>query len=297
MSPHKSSLMIAGAATLWGVSSTIAKALFNVQLDPVLVVQCRASFSFLMLAAYCLVARRELFRIPLRDVWPFVLLGIVGVAGTNFTYYFTIQQSTVATAIIIQYTSPLFVIAYAVISGREKVTPVKIGAALAALLGCALAVGAYNPSVMRLTPLALLTGIGSILGFAFLTIYTQTLRQTYSVWTILLYALGSASVFWLVVHPPLGGTAAHLTTPVWGTLVVLAILSVLLPYLLFWGALRSVEPSRAIITSTLEPIVAIASAAVFLGELLEGLQIVGSFIVIGAIVLLQFHPEASHAKK
>jgi drug/metabolite transporter (DMT)-like permease len=58
-----------------------------------------------------------------------------------------------------------------------------------------------------------------------------------------------------------------------------------------------VESSRAIITSTLEPIVAIASAAVFLGELLEGLQILGSIIVIGAVALLQFHPEESHAKK
>jgi drug/metabolite transporter (DMT)-like permease len=292
-----SSLMIAGAATLWGVSSTIAKALFNVNLDPVFVVQYRATLSFAVLACYCLIFRRDLLQIPRTDVWRFIMLGVVGVAGTNFTYYFTIQQSTVATAIIIQYTSPLFVIIHAVGTKQERITLVKIGAAFAALFGCALAVGAYNPSVMRLSSLALLTGIASSLCFATVTISTQRLRQKYSVWTILFYALGTASVFWVLVHPPGSNTGASLTPPIWGVLSLLAIISVLIPYILFWGALRLVSPTRAMITSSLEPIVAIVSAAIFLGELLEGWQIFGAFIVIAAVLLLQFHPEEPHAQK
>ena len=39
-----------------------------------------------------------------------VLVGVLGIAASNYTYYFAIQQTTVATAIILQYTAPVFVL-------------------------------------------------------------------------------------------------------------------------------------------------------------------------------------------
>jgi drug/metabolite transporter (DMT)-like permease len=76
--------------------------------------------------------------------------------------------------------------------------------------------------------------------------------------------------------------------------VLLAIFSLLIPHSLFFAGLRWVSPSRAIITSTLEPVVAITSAAYFLGEYLQPLQVFGAGIVLVGIVVLQFHPEEHH---
>jgi drug/metabolite transporter (DMT)-like permease len=53
------------------------------------------------------------------------------------------------------------------------------------------------------------------------------------------------------------------------SLAVLAVFSVLIPHSLFFGGLRVVVPSRAIITSTLEPVAAIVSAAFLLAEHLK----------------------------
>jgi len=284
-------VMILGSAVFWGTSATAAKALFNQQLDTVLVVQARVTVSTALLLLFYLFFRRNFLHMDPRELWKFALLGCIGVAGTNYTYYFTIKETTVATAILIQYTAPLLVMLYAVWSGEERFTTAKSIAVVLSLGGCCLAVGAYDREVLRITPLGLLTGIGSIFGFAFLTIFTRSVLKTHGVWTSTFYAMLFASLFWGVLNPPWVIAAQPLTARTWGALIVLAVVSLLIPQTLFFGGLRRIVPSRAIITSTFEPIVAIVSAAWFLGEGLQLLQIFGALLVITAILLLHAHPE------
>ena len=51
--------------------------------------------------------------------------------------------------------------------------------------------------------------------------------------------------------------------------------------------MRYLSASRAIITATFEPIVAIVSAFVFLNEILAPVQVLGAMLVVLAIVILQ----------
>jgi drug/metabolite transporter (DMT)-like permease len=283
--------MIAGAAFFWGISATVAKFLFNRDVSTLLVVQTRVTFSAVLMAAGFLLVRPSLLRVDPRDLWRLAVLGIVGVAGANITYYLMIRETTVATAIIIQYTAPLLVLAYGVLSRDEGFTATKLVAALLSLAGCALAVGVVDGAAFTLTPLALVAGIGSILTFAFLTVFTRKAVARMPSWTAVLYALVFASAMWAVVNPPwVIAREAH-PPDLWLALVGFAIISVLIPHSLFAAGLRSVVPSRAIITSTLEPVVAIGSAAVVLGELLTPLQVLGAFTVLGAIILLNLRPE------
>ncbi|MEK9137595.1 MAG: DMT family transporter, partial [Bacteroidota bacterium] len=60
---------------------------------------------------------------------------------------------------------------------------------------------------------------------------------------------------------------------------------------LYFAGMQYVPASRAAVTSTLEPVVAIVSAAVFLGEMLQPGQVVGAVIVLCAIGLLQMKKE------
>jgi drug/metabolite transporter (DMT)-like permease len=67
----------------------------------------------------------------------------------------------------------------------------------------------------------------------------------------------------------------------------MAVLSILIPHSLYFSGVRYLTPTQAIITASFEPVVAIVSAFAFLGETLSGVQILGSGIVIGSILLLQ----------
>ena len=106
MSEVKGYLMIMAAAACWGVSATAAKFFLNQHVETILIVQMRVTVSALVLLLFYLFLKPHLLRVRLHDLWWFALLGVIGVAGANFTYYFTIKESTVATAIILQYTAP-----------------------------------------------------------------------------------------------------------------------------------------------------------------------------------------------
>jgi drug/metabolite transporter (DMT)-like permease len=292
MSEIKGYMMILGAATLWGLSATTAKGLLDQHVDTILIVQTRVTFSCILLFSYVLLFKPRFLRVPFRDLYRFALLGMIGVAGANFTYYFTIKESTVATAILIQYTAPILVLAYEVIAKEEQLSAVKIIAAVLSLAGCFFAAGAYDVHVLKITPIGLLTGVGSVLTFAFLNVSMRHLVGRYSVWTVILYSLVFASIMWMVINPP-WKIATHLPRPgVWGILAGFAAMSVLIPHTLYAGGLRFVVTSRAIITSTLEPIVAIVSAALLLGEYLQPVQMMGAVLVILAIVVLQVRRES-----
>jgi len=287
----KGYIMILGAAVCWGLSATAAKAMLNQQVSTLLIVQTRVTFSCLMLLAFYLAFRPHYLRVAAGDLYHFALLGMVGVAGSNFTYYFTIKESTVATAILIQYTAPLLVVGYGALTKEEEFTAGKLAAALLSLAGCFLAVGGYDLGVLKISGIGLVTGVASTFCFAFLNVYTRRVLARYTFWTTVFYSLVFASAMWMVIQPPWTVVSEPVEGRTWGILVLFAVLSILIPHTLYFSGLRFVVPSRAIIASTLEPIVAIVSAALLLGEYLQQLQVVGAAAVIGAIVVLQMRPE------
>jgi drug/metabolite transporter (DMT)-like permease len=234
--------------------------------------------------------RRGLLRVRPRDLWRMALLGVVAIAGANYTYYEVIRETSVAIAILLQYTAPLFVMAYAAFSHEENVTAVKLMAALLALSGCYFAVGGFA-AASGLPSGALAIGILSAICFAFMSVFTRHLLARYSIWTIMLYGFAFASLFWLVVNPPWRIVQESPSPGTWLALAGLSVISILLPYSLYCAGLRHVVASRAMIIGTLEPVTAIVTAAIVAGESFSLLQGFGALLVFSAIVILQIRHE------
>jgi len=282
--------MVASGAFLWGCAATAAKLLLARRVDTILLVQTRVTFSVLIMACALALFRRDLLPVRVKDLWKMALLGVVGIAGANYTYYVVIREATVAVAILLQYTAPLFIMAYAAFTREEEITGAKFMAALLALAGCYCAVGGFGIAG-ALPAGALATGILAAVCFAFMTVFTRHLLPLYSIWTVTLYGFAFASLFWLVINPPWRIIGQSPAPGTWLALLGLAIVSVLLPYSLFFAGLRHVVPSRAIIISTLEPVTAIGTAALVAGEKFTLLQGFGAALVLGAIVMLQVRHE------
>ncbi len=284
---------ILGATLFWGVSATVAKFLFTHQYDTLVLVQMRMSISCLLLVAFLAVAKRDVLRVRLRDLPRFLLLGLIGGAGSNFTYYYTIQQTNVATAILLQYLAPLMVLLYAAAMKEESVKAGKIAAGIISLAGCYLAIVGTESSLLAINRAGLIAGLASAFCWAFANLWLRRLVQRYNVWTCLAYSFLAASLFWIVINPPWKIIAAHYSAETWKTFFLFAIISILIPHSLYYGGIRYLTASRAIITATFEPIVAIASAYLLLGETLSLVQIGGAVLVVVAIALLQLHREPS----
>ena len=87
------------------------------------------------------------------------------------------------------------------------------------------------------------------------------------------------------VTPPWKILAAGYHRDTWLLFLVLGVFSALVPFALFYTGLRHLAPAQAGILATLEPVVAVASSALLLGEGLTGLQWLGAALVLFAATL------------
>jgi drug/metabolite transporter, DME family len=296
--PVRGYLYIASAAFLWGVAAALGRAAFTGRLlprgqtlrpiDPLILSQSRATFSFIVLLfALVLLRGWKRLRLPLADFRRMFVLGILGVAASNYLYYLAIQRTNVATAIILQYTAPILVLLYTVARGLQKPTMQRVGAVALAVTGIALVIGIFGSGGFRLDAIGVLAALGAAFSFAFYNVGGHSILARYDRWTVLLYVILSASLFWMVVNPPWKIAAAHYSAGQWLFLLVFSLISVLAPFALYFAGLQHLEPTRAIVVSCLEPVFSIVIAALTLGEVMKPLQAVGIALVLVAIVVVQ----------
>jgi drug/metabolite transporter (DMT)-like permease len=294
-------LFIASAAFLWGVSAVLGRAVFTGRLtlggnilypiDPLILSQSRTTFSLLVLLPLLVALRGwQRIKLPTRDLAYCLLLGTLGVAVSNYFYYVAIQRTNVATAIIVQYTAPVWVLLYVVARRQQKLNAQKVTAVALAVTGIALVIdvlGSRSGSALHLDPYGLMAALLASFSFAFYNVGGHRILARHDRWRVLVWTLTAAAVFWLIVNPPWKIVAAHYAPAQWLFLFVFSMLSVLGAFSLYFLGLQHLEPTRAIIASCLEPVFSILLAALLLGEVLRPIQILGIVLVLAAIVIVQ----------
>jgi drug/metabolite transporter (DMT)-like permease len=303
--PVRGYVYIATATFLWGVAASLGRAAFTGRLlpggealrpiDPLILSQSRTTFSFLVFLPVLAATRGwARLRLPVADLGRTFLLGVLGVAASNYFYYLAIQRTNVATAIILQYTAPVWVLFYMVARGLQKPTLQRVAAVGLAVTGIALVIGVFNRGGFRADAIGVTVALLAAFSFAFYNIGGHSILARYDRWTVLLYTTFSAALFWIVVNPPWKIVAAHYSGAQWLFLLGFSLISVLAPFSFYFAGLQHLEPTRAIVVSCLEPVFSIVIAAIVLGEVMRPLQTVGIMLVLVAIVVVQMPDRKSH---
>ena len=301
-SPHLGYIYIGLAAALWGVSASLGRAAFTERLlpgsgirniSPVILSQARTTFSFSVVLVGLLIRRgSKQLRMPCQDLLRAFVLGLGGIAASNYFYYLAIQRTNVATAIIVQYTAPVWVLVYMVLRRAERLTLSKMASVVLAITGIALVIGLFGRGRLQLDTLGVTAAMIAAFSFTFYNIGGHYILAKYDRWTVLLFTTLSASLFWIVVNPPNRIIAAHYSGTAWLFLLIFAMLSVLLPFSLYFAGLQHLEPTKAIVASCLEPVFTILIAAVALKEVVGPLQGLGIVMVLCAILVVQIPARA-----
>lgn len=300
--PIRGYLFIAGATLCWGVSATLGRAVFTGRLlgghalepiSPLILAQCRTTLSLLVLAPI-LLARRgsKLIKSNRRDAISLILIGVIGVAGSNYFYYYAIQLTNVATAIVLQYTAPVWVLLYMVARRLQRATAQRVIAVFMALFGIALITGIIQGQ-LRISMVGLIGAELAAVAFAYYNLFIPPLLERHDRWKVLVWMLFWSAAFWQLINPP--WRFPHMNAAQWGFLWLFAFTSVLLPFSLYIAALQYLDPTRAIVTSCLEPVFSIVIAALALGETVSAVQVVGIVVVLGATLLIQMPDRGGRA--
>jgi drug/metabolite transporter (DMT)-like permease len=272
------------------------------KIDPVMIAQGRTTISLLILVPILLLRNRAALNIDGRHLVRFLWLGVLGLAASNYFYYLAIERTTVATAIVLQYVAPVWVLLYMVSRKLQRPTWQRVLGVVLAVTGCALAVGLLagkagfpwiGLSGVRFNTVGVLAAEMAAISFAFYNVYAQWLLQTYSRWTVLVYALLWSAAFWIAANPPWKIVAQHYSGGQWGFLLIFSLTSMLVPFSFYFAGLQHLDATRAVVTSCLEPVFAIGLTALLLGEGVSPIQVLGMLIVLTATVLVQ-RPDRAH---
>ncbi len=276
------------AGCLWGTTGVFVRYLGAYGLSSMAIVAVRAllTTAFVTIGALCMDAK--LLRIRLRDLWCFLGTGIASMMLFNICYFSNIEESGMAVAATMLYTAPVFVMILSAILFRERITPRKIVALILCVIGCVFVSGMLAGGETVLTPRSLLLGIGSGLGYGLYSIFTRYALQrgyhtvTITVYTFLFSMLGCL----FFVNREDVDILATAGGGLWLLLAVYAVVTTVIPYLVYNIGLMRVENSKASVIASIEPVVAAVLGFAVFGELPTLSQTVGIVLVLAAVVML-----------
>lgn len=276
-------ILLAGAC--WGTNGLFFRHLSALGFGTMDVLFIKMLVAMVLLGGYLLWKDPKLFYLGLRDIWVFLAIGLIGMLLFNYFYFQAMVYNTVAVAVALLYTSPIFVVFLSALLFKEKITKKKLFALAVIFSGCLCASGIFAES-LRFSVLGLFFGIGAGLFYGSYSIFSRiVLDRGYSSLTVAFYAiaiscLGGAifadhSVIWSDFSFPL----------VWNV-VGIAIFACLAPLLLYTAGLKRVETGVASMLVTSEPVVAALISAVVLSEPLSGFTVLGIGLILTGIIVM-----------
>ena len=280
------SLAILAAAALWGMIGLWNRHLMAGGFTPYTIVLVRNMGGLVLLAAIFAVKDRSVFRVERCHLKYFFGTGVVSVLLFTVCYFSCQQVCSLAVASILLYTAPAIVVLLSAALWKEPVTRKKLLALGLTLAGCALVTGVLSGGV-TVTAQGVLLGLGAGFFYALYSIFGRYALAHYSamtvtVWTFVFCGLGA-----LVFLRP-GELALVLERPSMALLSLgLVVVSTAAPYLLYTWGLAQVEPGRAAILASIEPVVASLVGVLAFGEPMTAMTAAGIACVLAGVYILR----------
>ncbi|MFP7485148.1 DMT family transporter [Priestia filamentosa] len=288
-------ITIAGAAC-WGLIGLFIAPLYARGFTAWDVVAIRGIFTFVILFLLMVVFYRDQLRTRLIDHVFFAGAGIFSIALFNFFYFEVFSQSSLSLAVTLLYTGPLFVTILSRLFFKEPLTIRKGWALVLAVTGCAFVVGLLPFGQGGIPMKTLVMGILSGFCYALYSIFSKPITKRYSALTITTYTFFYTSIFMLLTSDIIRKTDQFQSADVWVAALLLALVATVAGFAFYTSGLKHLEASKASILATIEPIIAVLTGVLFLGEQLGGWQVLGIALVLySAILVTQGRSKAKKA--
>jgi len=282
---RKGALLIILAGTCWGVISIFINYLSAAGLGEMQISFLRQFFAVLVFALIILARDRSKFRMPPKDLGLIVLVGFINGVLFNFLYFYTIIHSRASIAVVLLYTSPVFVIILARLFFGEKITRNKAVALVLTVVGCVFVTGVLGEGYMP-PPAAILTGVLTGLAYALNNILTSAAVKKNDPLTVTMYMLLFSFLFLIPFSKPGSLAALCRANPmILPVAFLMCLVTAVLAQYFFSVGLGLIESGKAAIYGATEPIVGSLVGILIFHEESNLMKIAGIVMVIAAIVL------------
>lgn len=281
---------VLGAGILWGFTGLFVRCFSEWGLSSMQVVICRSATTAALLSAYFVFTDRSKFRIHLRDIGLFMLMGLCSVTVFNGCYFNAILQlQSMSVASVLLYTSPVFVTILSAIFFHEKITGLKWIAVALNFTGCFFTSGILQDSI-HLSAIGIVLGISAGLAYALYSIFGKlALSRSYHPLTIVFYMWLFGFLF-SVPFGQVGGLVENMRQrpSEIGMYFLFGMISAVLPYALYTIGLQHVPAATAGILASTEPCIASLVGVCLFSEPLTTSLCIGVLGVVVSVVLINY---------
>jgi drug/metabolite transporter (DMT)-like permease len=238
-----------------------------------------------------MVLRGERFAVARRDLPALAALGLTGITFYNLLFMKGLQLTTASHSALFISMSPLFAAVLQTLRGRERLrAPLALGLLFATA-------GAY--CIIRSTHgevrfgMATVTGdlltIGASILWALYTVLAAPLLERYPPVTVTAWSVAAGTL--LLLPAGAGELARQSWSAVpagsWAALSFAALVGAAAAYVLWYEGVKRIGATRTIAYHYLVPFIAVLVSALFLGDAVRPLTVVGGIAIIGGVALVQ----------
>jgi drug/metabolite transporter (DMT)-like permease len=272
-------VFILTSAISFGAMPVFARLAYASGADPITVLCRRLGIAALVMLGIMLMSKT-----PFPRGWvllELILLGAIGYVGESLAYFTALTMASAGLVALLLYIYPALVTTLSAVFLKEHLTTPKIVALFLALSGTVLTIQITSGGSM----IGLLLSIAAAVDYAiYILLGSRIVRRCGSIGSTTIIIASTAAVY--AVIAPVHGMTFPGSWLGWGAILAIALISTVLAFVTFFAGLRRIGPTTASTLSTFEPIVAVALAAVVLGETITPVQALGGLLILIAVVIL-----------
>lgn len=292
-------IALASAAFLSTTAILIRYLTLNYNMPALVLAFWRDFFVVFTILPILFIKQRGLLKIDQKQYKFLLVYGFI-LAIFNSFWTLSVAFNGAAVATVLCYCSAAFTAILGKWLLKEELGWIKILAIICSLTGCVLVSGALDMAVWHTNMVGILSGILSGLAYAAYSLMGKSASQRgLNPWTTLLFTFAFAGLFLLIVNmfPALGfpGIAKDPADLFWlGTdwkgwlpLFILAAVPTVMGFGLYNVSLQYLPASVVNLIATSEPVFTTITAYLVFGERLGVLELLGSVLVLGGVVILR----------
>jgi drug/metabolite transporter (DMT)-like permease len=291
--------MVLVGASLWGISGTVAQALFHREgIHAEWLVTVRLLCSGLILLIWAGVKEKKIWAVwqSLRDAGQILCFGLIGLLGVQYTYLVSIETGNATTATLLQYLGPAFITLYVAFRLKKWPQRKEIAALAFAMLGTFLLVTNGSLKGMTVPVPAVVWGLLSALTAAFYTLYpSEIIRRWGSMttvgWGMLIGGLGMG-----LISPPWTIRDAHLSVHSLLLVAFVVLFGTLISFYLYIDSLRYLSPAEVGVLGSAEPLSAAVMSVIWLHHVPGWFEMIGGISIMATVAILSYEKNERKAE-
>lgn len=251
------SLFIILAAVIWATLGIFGTEMSKMGFSSMQISSLRVTGAAIFFILTLLFTDKSRFKIKLKDLWMFFVMGFGCVFGMSVLYFYTLVNTSMPVAAILLYTSPVWVIIISAIVFKEKITRQKFLALICAFAGCVL-VSLSGSEAGNFGVWFFITGLLSGLAYGMYSILGVFALKKYHPYTVTTYTFIFAAISsWFVANPIETLSVAYAyphkpTVIMW--MVLVGFVTSYLAFMFYTIGLKNTSPGKAAVMACTDPL-------------------------------------------